>query len=113
MNDNIKTITLCGSTKFKDDFLEQEKRLLSEGYTVLSLTVFSHADNIEIFDEELEKLKKNQYRNISMSDAIFVINKNGYIGPNTLDEINYAVQNGKKVLFMENKIDINSSKFHK
>lgn len=33
-----KVITLCGSTKFKDDFLREQKRLTLEGNIVTSLT---------------------------------------------------------------------------
>jgi hypothetical protein len=40
-------------------------------------------------------------RKIDMADEIFVINKNGYIGDSTKSEINYAIQTGKKVNYLE------------
>lgn len=40
-------------------------------------------------------------RKIDMADAIYVINKGGYIGSSTLGEIQYAKQAGKEILFME------------
>jgi len=40
-------------------------------------------------------------RKIDMSDEIFVINKDGYIGSSTKSEIEYAIAHGKKVNYME------------
>lgn len=38
---------------------------------------------------------------IDMSDEIFVINVNGYIGESTKNEIEYAKKNGKKINYLE------------
>jgi hypothetical protein len=40
-------------------------------------------------------------RKIDMSDEIYVINKNGYIGESTKSEIEYAIKTGKKVDYLE------------
>lgn len=40
-------------------------------------------------------------RKIDMADAIYVINKNGYIGESTKSEIKYAFEHNKSVMFME------------
>jgi len=40
-------------------------------------------------------------RKIDLSDEIFVINKNGYIGSSTSSEIEYATKLGKKVNYLE------------
>ena len=37
MNNGFKVITLCGSTRFKDEFLEAQKRLTLEGNIVISV----------------------------------------------------------------------------
>lgn len=43
-----KVITLCGSTKFKDDFISVEKKLTLEGNIVISLVLFGHSgDSLE------------------------------------------------------------------
>ena len=34
---NYKVITLCGSTRFKDEFMEAQKRLTLEGNIVISV----------------------------------------------------------------------------
>ena len=36
-----------------------------------------------------------------MSDEIFVINKDGYIGNSTRSEIQYAIEHGKAVKYLE------------
>ena len=43
-------------------------------------------------------------RKIDMADAIYVINKNGYIGSSTRSEIQYAIEHGKQVIFMEDDL---------
>ena len=42
-------------------------------------------------------------RKIDMADEVFVINVGGYIGSSTRREIEYAVSQGKKVNYLENK----------
>ena len=42
-------------------------------------------------------------RKIDMSDEIFVINVNGYIGESTRSEINYAKNKNIKVNYLEAK----------
>lgn len=42
-------------------------------------------------------------KRIDMSDAIYVINKDGYIGTSTLEEIEYAKSNNKEILYLENQ----------
>ena len=41
-------ITLCGSTKFKNVFNRVAQRISLMGHIVLTPTIFSHADNIEL-----------------------------------------------------------------
>lgn len=40
---NYKVITLCGSTRFKDAFMEEQKRLTLEGNIVISVGLFGHS----------------------------------------------------------------------
>lgn len=48
-------------------------------------------------DTQLEKLKKAHFKRIELSDAIYVINKNNYIGDSTKIEIDYAKKLKKKL----------------
>lgn len=95
-----KIITLCGSIKFRDDFLREEQRLALDGNIVLSVTFFDKDIHI---DEQTKKMLDQIHKSkIDLADEIFVINKNGYIGQSTQSEIEYALKNGKKINFMEN-----------
>lgn len=38
-----KVVTLCGSTRFKDTFMEVQKRLTLQGCIVISVGLFGHA----------------------------------------------------------------------
>lgn len=103
MAGKYKVITLCGSTKFKDDFLREQNRLTLEGNIVISVGMFDLSGYGESLDDEtINMLGDMHKRRIDMSDEIFVINKNGYIGSSTKSEIEYAKQTGKKVVYMEN-----------
>ena len=105
-----KVITLCGSTKFKDEFLREQKRLTLESNIVISVGLFGHSGDSEVWENMSEgdltqtklMLDDMHKRKIDMSDEIFVINKGGYIGTSTRSEIEYAISTGKKVVYMEN-----------
>ena len=38
-----KVITLCGSTRFKNEFMETQKRLTLEGNIIISVGLFGHS----------------------------------------------------------------------
>ena len=46
-----KVITLCGSTRFKNEFLETQKRLTLEGNIVISVGLFGHSGDNEVWTE--------------------------------------------------------------
>ena len=97
-----KVITLCGSTKFKDDFMREQKRLSLEGNIVISVGMFGHSGDEEVWTEGVKEMLDDMHkRKIDMADEIFVINKGGYIGSSTKSEIEYAIAHGKKVNYME------------
>ncbi len=98
-----KVITLCGSTRFKDDFLNEQKRLTLEGNIVISVGLFGHSGDNEVWTENTKEMLDDVHkRKIDMADEIFVINKGGYIGSSTKSEIEYATNTGKKVNYLEN-----------
>ena len=97
-------ITLCGSTRFKEQFLEAQKRLTLEGNIVISVGLFGHSGDEEVWTPGTKEMLDNMHkRKIDMAGAIYVINPGGYIGESTRSEIEYAKANGKKVLCLENK----------
>jgi hypothetical protein len=103
-------ITLCGSTRFKDQFIEAQKRLTLEGNIVISVGLFGHSGDQEVWEnmdegtltKTKEMLDNMHKRKIDMADSIFVINVGGYIGDSTKSEIDYAIAHGKKVEYLEN-----------
>ena len=99
---NYKVITLCGSTRFKEDFLREQKRLTLEGNIVISVGLFGHSGDNEVWNEGTKEMLDDMHkRKIDMADEIFVINKGGYIGDSTKSEIEYALNTNKKVNYME------------
>ena len=95
-------ITLCGSTRFKDAFMEAQKRLTLEGNIVISVGLFGHSGDDEVWAPGTKDMLDNMHkRKIDMADAIYVINVGGYIGESTKSEIEYAKCNGKKIMYLE------------
>jgi hypothetical protein len=97
-----KIITLCGSTKFREEFTEEQKRLTLEGNIVISVGLFGHSGDGEVWEEKTKEMLDDMHkRKIDLADEIFVINKNGYIGSSTRSEIEYARQKNKIVRYLE------------
>lgn len=95
-----KVITLCGSTKFKSEFEQKNKELTLAGNLVISVGLFGHSGDV-INDDQKIMLDMLHKRKIDLADAIYVINKGGYIGISTMDEIQYAEATGKEIIYME------------
>lgn len=99
-----KIITLCGSTRFKEEFEKVQRELTLQGIIVLSVGLFSHAEeNGEEWatDGTKQMLDDLHKRKIDMSDEIYVINKNGYIGSSTKSEIEYAKAKNMPINYLE------------
>ena len=94
-------VCLCGSTKFKDEFLEAMRRETWDGNIVLSVGFFGHADGLVFTDCDKSRLDELHKRKIDLADEVFVINVGGYIGSSTRSEIDYAVAHGKLVRYLE------------
>lgn len=96
-----KVITLCGSTRFKDEFLEVQKKLTLDGNIVISVGLFGHSGDSEVWDGDTKEMLDDMHkRKIDMADEIFVINVGSYIGSSTMSEIEYAQKNGKLVRYL-------------
>ena len=106
---NYPIVTLCGSTRFKSEFIESQKRLTFEGNIVISVGLFGHSGDSEVWEnmdegtltKTKEMLDDMHKRKIDMSDEIFVINVGGHIGDSTRSEVEYAKVYGKKVNYLE------------
>lgn len=106
---NYPVVTLCGSTRFKDEFMEAQKKLTLEGNIVISVGLFGHSGDQEVWEnmdegtltKTKEMLDDMHKRKIDMADSIYVINVGGYIGDSTRSEIEYAKAHGKQVFYLE------------
>lgn len=102
MMQNYKVVTLCGSTRFKEQFMETQKRLTLDGCIVISVGLFGHSGDDDVWKPGVKEMLDDMHlRKIGMADEIFVINVGGYIGESTKREIAYAEQKGKKVNYLE------------
>ena len=64
-------ITLCGSTRFKDQFLEAQKRLTLAGNIVISVGLFCHSGDDEVWTEGTKEMLDDMHkRKIDMADGI-------------------------------------------
>ena len=94
----MKIITLCGSLKFQKEMMEVTQKLALEGNCVLTPT-YQVLNDINITDNQLEDLKNAHFKRIELSDAIYVIDVNKYIGYSTNLEIEYAKELGKEIIY--------------
>lgn len=93
-------ITLCGSTRFKNEFIKIQKLFTLDGWIVISVGCFGHSG--DSFTEEQKIMLDDMHkRKIDMADAIYVINVGGYIGESTKSEIEYAKNTGKSIFYLE------------
>lgn len=94
----MKTLTICGSMRFEKEMYSISYDLEAKyGYTVLQCVYAPN--NTIISPEELEHLRQAHYRKIDLSDGIYVVNVNGYIGESVKAEIEYAKEHSKEVIF--------------
>ena len=99
---NYKVVTLCGRTRFKEQYMEVQKLLTLKGCIVISVGLFGHSGDEEVWKPGTKEMLDDMHlRKIDMADEIFVINVGGYIGESTKREIAYAEEKGKKVNYLE------------
>lgn len=76
------------------------ENLSLKGNCVLTpVYLISAASNLT--ENELKDLKNAHFKRIELSDAIYVVNKDQYIGKSTKKEIEYAKSLNKEIIYME------------
>lgn len=93
-------VTICGSTRFKKEIEAVAHDLTLQNHIVLAPHVFHHMEDEEMPMELKIRLDNLHKEKINMSDAIFVVNVNGYIGESTYGEIDWANRMKKEVFFL-------------
>ena len=94
----MKTITICGSMKFKEEMLKIAFDLESKlGYCVLQCVYDNN--NTKLTPYEIKNLTESHFKKIDMSDAIYIVNIDNYIGNATKNEIEYAKNKSKEIIY--------------
>ncbi len=94
----MKTVTMCGSMRFSEEMKKIALELeIHHGFSVLQCTYNLQA--ISISDIERDAIVSAHLKKIDLSDAIYVLDIDGYIGESVKEEIEYAKSKGKEVIF--------------
>jgi len=101
-------VCLCGSTRFKDEFVSAGLRETLDGKIVLTIGCNMRTDQ-EVFGhlspEELTRIKIEldalHFRKIELADEVLILNVGGYIGDSTRNELRHALSLGKVVRWLE------------
>lgn len=97
-----EVVTLCGSTRFKDQYTSETRRLTLQGIIVVSVGLFGWDEGRpeDVLGEDVKAgLDELHKRKIDLADRIHVINVDGYVGSSTRSEIEYATAKGKAVTY--------------
>lgn len=97
----MSIITICGSSRFKNDILNIYKQLTLQNNIVFLDAIFNQ-NTLNLTIEEKNIIDNNHKQKILLSDKIFVVNKGGYIGVSTRSEIEFAKEHNKEILYLEN-----------
>lgn len=94
----MKTVTICGSMRFAEEM--QEIALdLEIHHNMNVLQCVYNTRKIDISDVGKDSLQRAHREKIDLSDAIYVIDIDGYIGESVKQEIAYSKEHGKEVIF--------------
>lgn len=102
-----KVVCLCGSTRFRDEFMRANYRETMAGNIVLSVGFFGHSltdasgESVGCTAKEKIALDVLHKRKIDLADEVLVLNVGGYIGESTRSEIGYALDTRKPIRYLE------------
>ncbi len=92
----MKTLTICGSMKFSSEMIDIAFKLETiYGYNILQ-PVYGEK---EFTKKEIENIVRSHYKKIDISDGIYVVDINGYIGNSVKEEIEYAKNRNKEIVY--------------
>lgn len=94
-------VCLCGSVRYKQEFLAAQEAESLRGRVVLAPGVFSKADGRALTDDQIQGLHALHRRKIELADELVVIAPDERIGESTAEEIAYGRSLGKPVRYWE------------
>jgi len=99
----MRSIVICSSMRFRGDIESFSRKLRRFRVGIILEPDFSRLSGDTIKKEEAERLKEDKYREsipgfvlshlwkkIAPTDVVYIYNKDGYIGHNTLGELFFA-----------------------
>ena len=95
---DMQTITICGSMRFEKEMQRIAFELeVKHRFNVLQCVY--GLKKSELTPSDLDILEEAHLKRIDLSDAIYVVDIGGHIGSMTREEIKYAKENGKEIIF--------------
>ena len=92
----MKTLTICGSMRYAEQMKEIAFNLERVyGYNILQC-IYGDA---ELTVLEIVYIVEAHFRKIDLSDGIYIVDIDGYIGDAVKNEIDYAVKRNKEVIY--------------
>lgn len=95
----MKVITVCGSYKFKNEIKQITEMMALKGNCMITPIDLTKQNKDAYTEEQILMLGKMHKEKIKLSDAILVVNVNGYIGDSTKSEIEFAKSLNKEILY--------------
>ena len=97
-----KIITLCGSTKFKDEFIAEQKRLTLEGNIVISVGLFGHSGDNEVLGSgnQTDALMICIKGKLICQMKFLLLIKADILAHQPVSEIEHALGTGKPVKYL-------------
>lgn len=94
----MKTVTICGSMRFRKE-MQSIAFWLETKHNMNVLQCVFNVDDLDITSTERVSLENAHYKRIELSDAIYVVDIQGYIGNQVSKEIEFAKNKGKEIIF--------------
>jgi len=101
----MKSVVICGSTRFVSEIREFAQKLKELGVLVYEPNLYSGYDKVSEPDKKFLAmgLTHDHFRKMKMADVVYVYNKDGYVGVSTNMEIGFAVAIDKPIYVLEEK----------
>ena len=97
----MRVVTICSSSKFYAEAKALEAALIKSGCTVFTPD-FNFDETKVIVDEKMKReLTRTFLRKIDSSEAILVVDCNGYVGRSVAIEAGYAYAKSKVIILIE------------
>lgn len=96
----MKSVVLCGSSRFKPEIREFARQLRELGVVTYEPYLYGTSEAWQTMPEEQKRfvalgLTHDHFYKMRMADIVFIYNKDGYVGNSLTMEIGYAVALGK------------------